>query len=83
MLLLLITMESSDQGWDRRKNRPRQDRGHSRFSFWLTGTFEISAEQIEDDGNPPDHSDEDDFRPARSSQFDGDLSPSCDSDGDS
>ncbi|MFY9953981.1 hypothetical protein [Bradyrhizobium sp.] len=27
----------------------------------LTGTFEISAEQIEDDGNPPDHSDEDDF----------------------
>jgi hypothetical protein len=62
MLLLLITMESSDQGWDRRKNRPRQDRGHSRFSFWLTGTFEISAERIEDDGNPPDHreADEDD-----------------------
>jgi hypothetical protein len=56
-------MESSDQGWDRRKNRPRQDRGHSRFSFWLTGTFEISAEQIEDDGNPPDHREagEDDF----------------------
>jgi hypothetical protein len=28
-----------------------------------TGTFEISAEQIEDDGNPPDHreADEDDF----------------------
>jgi hypothetical protein len=60
MLLLLITMESSDQGWDRRKNRPRQDR---RFSFWRTGTFEISAEQIEDDGNPPDHREagEDDF----------------------
>jgi hypothetical protein len=63
MLLLLITMESSDQGWDRWKNRPRQDRGHSRFSFRLTGAFEISAEQIEDDGNPPDHreADEDDL----------------------